>query len=237
MIVFHCCCCVCWHSLSAGRFLFKASCNNERMSGSMQRVDQRTRPRDTTFDSSDDDESVLSDDVEEDLNRLKKPQLVSKFQERGAKMRKIIMELENEKHTVAKLSTDLESMRESMEEMKKQLEEDTRRAGRATTTLTAVQTEAIPLSQPYPPTARNHLSRIIRNEVFKNHKVTNKLTLQSGELQRSCQAQLGPIFSTPHALLSHRESFVKLVTYELGQRRSAVNTALLKKWKGTLLHL
>jgi hypothetical protein len=35
-------------------------------------------------------------------------------------------------------------------------------------------------------------------------------------------------------MAAYKDAFIKLVNSELGQKRSQVNTALLKKWKGKM---
>jgi hypothetical protein len=68
--------------------------------------------------------------------------------------------------------------------------------------------------------------------LFKKYKVTNKKSFESGEIQKHCHAQLGPLYLEDDEMFANKESFLKVVNYELGQKRNPVNKGSMDAWTG-----
>ncbi len=128
------------------------------------------------------------------------------------------------------MASELESMKQVVDRLRERLEDENNVAG-ATTILTR-ETGLVSLAQSYSSTTKTFLGKLIRHQVFKKYKVTNKRTFESGEIQRMCHSQLGLAYMKPDVMLAYRDRFIKMVNYELGQKRNQVNEKLLKKWKG-----
>ena len=197
------------------------------------RNERNRRARDDNTANSDDDGSDSDSESSFDskkYSKMKTVDLISEVRERHAKMRKIEGQLENSKSMVNRMTADLEEMRQEVKKLSRIIEDDNNAAG-ASTILTQ-QTGIVSLAQSFTGHARAQMGKLIRNKVFKKHKITNKRSFENGEIQRFCQGHLGKGYLAPDMMLAFRDSFIQIANYELGQKRSIVNAALLKKWKG-----
>jgi NAD+--asparagine ADP-ribosyltransferase len=161
----------------------------------------------------------------------KKDGVVKECLERATKIRKIESVLDDERKMVAKLLKELEKMRGDMEQLQEKVEV-TNCASGSSTILSRGTSVLLPVTKEFSVNERNTLGRIVRGELFKKYKVTNKKSFESGEIQKHCHAQLGPSYLEDDEMFAYKESFVKLVNYELGQKRSLVNKRLLDAWTG-----
>jgi hypothetical protein len=174
------------------------------------------------------DNEVLVDD--DNLNTLTKQQLIIQCILRSKNVQKSAELLDNQELVVERLTKDVEMTREFAEELKRKLEDVNHSSG--SSTIISRRTSIVSLVEVYSENQRSLLARAIRNDFFKKFKVTNKKSFESGEIQKLCHSVLGAEFVDPEMMCAYKDAFVKLVNYELGQKRSNVNTLLLKKWKG-----
>lgn len=180
----------------------------------------------------------LDVDIKE-LLKVKKDVLINQFKERDGhvnkKMKMVETALSNEKKIVERLVGELEDMRTQMEKMKQSIAasaDHSSSRSSATTVSSLNEPSIIVLAKEYTAGQKAHLGKMIRHEVFKKHKVTNKQSFESGDIQKQCHAKLGNMYKTQEMILAYKEAFMKIVNLELGQKRSQVNAVLLKKWKG-----
>lgn len=144
------------------------------------------------------------------------------------------MDLKNEKKNVERLSAELERLRQCVEEMKEKENSDVRsNSFSAVSTISSSRCDVLALAEEYNAGQKVHLGKFIRHQIFKTDKVTNKRSFEDGSLQKMCHRMMGHRFESNEMLAAYKESFMKLVNSELGQKRSQVNQALLKRWKGT----
>jgi uncharacterized protein YoxC len=186
--------------------------------------------RDDKSESSNESESEEEeDDVDEKLGRK---ELLLECKARRKKLKKVEDDLKNKTSIVNKLVSELEDTKREILEMKERTRDEGSSTGTSTVSQMSSTSSVLVLAKDYSSSIRTYLGKFIRTELFKKHKVTNKQSFDDGEIQRLCHRQLGREYKSEEMLRAYKESLVKLVNYELGQRRSSVNAGLVKAWKG-----
>jgi hypothetical protein len=94
----------------------------------------------------------------------------------------------------------------------------------------ASRREVVAVAQDFTANQKCVIGRVIRERVFRKHKITTKKSFECGEIQKVCHSQLDASLQSEQMMAAHRDCLVKLVNLELTQKRNQVNKKLLKEW-------
>jgi hypothetical protein len=146
---------------------------------------------------------------------------------------KVLKELrkdnENEKMNVENLVRRYNEVREEAESLQKQVESAEETSG---LTGNSAPREVTARELSYDKTTKKFLASVVREKIFKRHKMTTPRSFENGEIQRTLHKELGPGWMEEDVLAAYRNALVKLVNYELTQRRNHVQKTILKAWQG-----
>ena len=137
---------------------------------------------------------------------------------------------DNQKKAFERMGRKYNETRLQAEELQKQLQGMDE--GSSMTATCAGAKEVVALELTFTDDQRSNLRSIIRTTIFKKHKITTAMSFDSGEIQRTLMAAVGPEYMTDVAMAAHRNDLVKLVNKELTQKRNHVNGKILQKWIG-----
>jgi hypothetical protein len=170
------------------------------------------------------------------LKQMNREGLIQECEELRKTVKRVLSQVENEKGTVTKMQEQCAIAESQLAVLKEKVLQSSVGDGSAGSDLTiqtfATRKEVVAVAQDFNDDNKLVLGRVIRERVFRKHKITTKRSFENGEIQLMCHSQLGVAFLTEEMKAAHRENLVKLVNFELGQKRTKVNKKLLVEWAG-----
>jgi hypothetical protein len=225
---------------------------NARSDGGDKGVEDEAAGDDCGGGGTDDDDSKCeelddgngTEDGDEDqrvnnLKTLTKDALLVKYEELRKKMAEAEYAAVNTMQNMTNVQRDNElkegqilDLRESIRQWSSNGSASSDMTVQTFATSRATSKEVVAVAEDFTKEDKGVLVRVIREWVFRKHKITTLPSFKDGEIQQLCHRKLAPELRTDEMMAAHRHHLIKLVNLELAQKRNNVNKKLLREWVG-----